>query len=262
MTDLTQTGLQDIETTPLLKVVGARADITFNRPSVHNRVHPDDIQALHVHFDQIEADPTVKILVFSGNEKSFSSGFHLGILSESDQGARDFEVLTDRLENLRPITIAKVTGPVYGGSTDLTLACDFRFGRTGVQMFMPAARLGLHYYPHGLRRWVSRLGLGPAKKLFLSSSTIGYEEMLRIGYLDEVHDADRLGPAVDAFVQRLLAQAPTVQQRMKQVLNQVARQEYDEVYAREGFVRSLQSADLKEGLQAWGEKRKPQFQGA
>src|SRR3546814_5011576 len=55
-------------------------------------------------------------------------------------------------------------------------------------MFMPAAKLGLHYYPHGLRRWVTRLGLGPAKKLFLTSSTIGYEEMLRIGYLDEVHD--------------------------------------------------------------------------
>src|SRR3546814_10274488 len=77
-------------------------------------------------------------------------------------------------------------------------------------MFMPAAKLGLHYYPHGLRRWVTRLGLGPAKKLFLTSSTIGYEEMLRIGYLDEVHDSDRLDTAIDVFINRLLHQAPVV----------------------------------------------------
>src|SRR3546814_9602740 len=82
-------------------------------------------------------------------------------------------------------------------SSDLLVwSCDFRFGRVGIQMFMPAAKLGLHYYPHGLRRWVTRLGLGPAKKLFLTSSTIGYEEMLRIGYLDEVHDSDRLDTAI------------------------------------------------------------------
>lgn len=262
MTNMNQDCLNATETAPLLKIAGARADITFNRPSVHNRVQPDDIKALHAHFDQIEADPKIRIVVFSGNEKSFSSGFHLGILSESDQGARDFEVLTDRLENLRPVTIAQVTGPVYGGSTDLVMSCDFRFGRTGIQMFMPAAKLGLHYYPHGIRRWVSRLGLGAAKKLFLSSSTIGYEEMLRIGYLDEVHDADRLVGAVDAFIDRLLRQGPKVQERMKQVLNQAARQEYDDNYAREGFLQSLESTDLKEGLSAWAQKRKPQFEGA
>lgn len=246
---------------PIMRISGPQAEITLNRPHDHNRVQPEDIEALHGHFDIIEADPQVRVVVLSGSEKAFSSGFHLGALRESDEGPRLFELLTDRLENLRPLTIAKVNGPVYGGATDLVLACDFRFGRVGVQMFMPAAKLGLHYYPHGLRRWVTRLGLGPAKKLFLTSSTIGYEEMLRIGYLDEVHDADRLDVAVDTFIARFLQQAPVATARMKQVLNAAARQEFDDAYAREGFVSSLSSEDLNEGLTAWAEKRKPQFKG-
>lgn len=246
---------------PILRISGPRADIVFNRPEVHNRIQPEDLAALHAHFSAIEARPEVRVLVLSGTTKAFSSGFHLGVLGESDEGPREFERLTDRLENLRPLTIAKLSGPVYGGSTDLALACDFRIARSGVQMFMPAAKLGLHYYPHGLRRWVTRLGLGAAKKLFLSSGTISHDEMLRIGYVDEVHDPDRLDAAVDTFIERLLAQAPVVSMRMKQVLNQVARQEYDDAFAREGFDDSLKSADLAEGLSAWAEKRTPNFRG-
>ena len=247
---------------PSLEIFGPRAEIRFRRPDVHNRVQPEDIAELHQHFDRIEADPSVRVVVFSGSEKAFSSGFHLGILRGSADGARQFEVLTDRLESLRAITIAKVNGPVYGGATDLVMSCDFRLGRVGVQMFMPAAKLGLHYYPHGIRRWVSRLGLAGAKKLFLTSSTIGYAEMLKSGYLDEVHDGERLDHAVDTLVEKLLAQAPTVSARMKQVLNGAARAEYDDVYAREGFDMSLQSQDLREGLSAWAEKRAPNFKGA
>ncbi|BDB29985.1 enoyl-CoA hydratase/isomerase family protein (plasmid) [Cupriavidus sp. P-10] len=247
---------------PSLEILGPRAEICFRRPDVHNRVQPEDIVELNRHFDRIEADPAVRVVVFSGSEKAFSSGFHLGVLRGSGDGARQFEALTDRLESLRPITIAKVNGPVYGGATDLVMSCDFRYGRIGVQMFMPAAKLGLHYYPHGLRRWVSRLGLGAAKKLFLTSSTISHAEMLAIGYLDEVHESARLDHAVNTLVDKILAQAPTVSARMKQVLNAVARQEYDDEFARGGFELSLGSQDLREGLASWAEKRIPNFKGA
>src|SRR3546814_19519149 len=89
----------------------------------------------------------------------------------------------------------------------------------------------------------------------LTSSTIGYEEMLRIGYLDEVHDSDRLDTAIDVFINRLLHQAPVVSTRMKHVLNAVARQQFDEAYARDGFDNSLTSSDIKDGLAAWADKR-------
>ena len=71
-------------------------------------------------------------------------------------------------------TICALNGGVYGGSTDMALSCDFRIGVEGITMFMPAARLGLHYYAGGMRRYVARLGLGAAKKLFLTGGQAGH----------------------------------------------------------------------------------------
>ncbi len=108
-----------------------------------------------------------------------------------------FEVMVDRLEDLGVPTICRLNGGVYGGSTDLALACDFRIGVDTAEMFMPAARLGLHYYTSGIRRYVSRLGADNAKKLFLTAEKIGAPEMLRIGYLTAMVPAEALDEEVD-----------------------------------------------------------------
>ena len=76
-----------------------------------------------------------------------------------------FEAIVNRLEDLALPTICRLNGGVYGGSTDLALACDFRIGVDSGEMFMPAARLGLHYYKSGIMRYVSRLGVDNAKRL-------------------------------------------------------------------------------------------------
>ena len=107
-----------------------------------------------------------------------------------------FEALANRIEDFPLPTICRLNGGVYGGSTDLALACDFRIGVDSCEMLMPAARLGLHYYPSGIRRYVSRLGVAAAKKLFLTAQKMDAAEMLRIGYLDTVVAADELDAGV------------------------------------------------------------------
>src|SRR3546814_17754360 len=87
--------------------------------------------------------------------------------------------------------MSAIVGVEYGGGTDLSLACDFRVGTPAANMFMPAAKLGLHFYPGGMSRYISRLGLNQAKRLFLTAEKIEAEEMLRIGFLTELVDADR-----------------------------------------------------------------------
>src|ERR1700758_4442165 len=110
--------------------------------------------------------------------------------------------MVDRLEDLGVPTICRLNGGVYGGSTDLALACDFRIGVDTSEMFMPAARLGLHYYTSGIKRYVSRLGADNAKRLFLTAEKISAAEMLRIGYLTAL-----VAPgALDAEVDRLATQ--------------------------------------------------------
>src|SRR3984885_2412145 len=176
--------------TPLLEIDGARATIRLNRPKHLNRLQPDDLDALLGLFDRIEADAAIRVLVLTGTGRAFSAGYDLNSITErataaaeETSGGSAFEVMVNRFEDIGVPTICRLNGGVYGGSTDLALACDFRIGVDSCEMFMPAARLGLHYYTSGIRRYVSRLGADNARKLFLNEQKNGAAEMLRIGYL-------------------------------------------------------------------------------
>jgi enoyl-CoA hydratase/carnithine racemase len=163
------------------------------------------------------------------------------------------------LEDLRMPTICALNGGVYGGSTDLALACDFRIGVDTAEMFMPAARLGLHYYKSGICRYVSRLGVDNAKKLFLTADKIDAPEMLRIGYLTAMVPVAVLGEAVDRLARSLAANAPIAVRGMKRTINEIARGELDEAAADRRHRDSMRGAEIAEGIRAFAEKRSPKF---
>ena len=250
---------------PTLAADGAVATIQLNRPSVHNRMEPEDLTALNGLMNQVDADPALRVLVLTATGRSFSSGFNIGKINGGDGdegGDGSFDRVADRLERFRLPTICALNGGVYGGSTDMALACDFRIGVEGMAMFMPAAKLGLHYYAGGLRRYVSRLGLNAAKRLFLQAQKIDTAELLRIGYLDEAVPAERLAPRAMELAAILAANAPIAVQGMKRCLNDIARGEPDLDLIAANQARSRGSADLAEGRAAWLEKRAPRFTGA
>ncbi len=273
---------------PVLHLHDGRATISLNRPAHHNRLHADDLLALQRHFGALAVDPTVKLLVLTGAGRSFCSGFHLGDFAEavglgadSDvaagadapagslaatrtqplAGPQLFEQTVDALEALAVPTICRFNGPVYGGGTDLALACDFRVGVAGMVLRMPAARLGLHYYPSGLQRYVSRLGLATAKRLFLLAEEVSADQLLALGYLDRLVDAAQLDAAVQAIADALAAGAPLALRGMKASLNEIARGQFHLPTLREREARCAASADLAEGRAAFAESRRPLFTG-
>lgn len=250
---------------PLLHLSDGRATLTLNRPDQHNRLHVEDLLALHQHFDALAADASVKLLVLTGSGRSFCSGFHLGELDGPAQahsaGPQLFEQTVDRLEALALPTVCRLNGSVYGGAIDLALACDFRVGAAGMALRMPAARLGLHYYPNGLRRYVSRLGLATAKRLFLLAESVPAAELLALGYLDRLAESGQLDAEVQAIAEALAAGAPLALRGMKASLNEIARAEFDLARLREREALCAASADLQEGKAAFAEKRAPSFAG-
>jgi enoyl-CoA hydratase/carnithine racemase len=250
---------------PSLEISGRRATIRLHRSRHRNRVEPGDIIRLMEYFDTVDANRDLRVLVMAASGPAFSAGFHLGGFAEDKEEAAKapgFDVMVDRFEKLRVPTIMRLQGGVYGGSTDLALTADFRIGVTGMEMFMPAARLGVHYYPGGLRRYVSRLGLNNAKRLFLTAEKLGAEELLRIGYLTQLVAPAELDAAVDRLAGTLEAMAPLAVQGIKQALNEIGHGALDVAACEERARICKDSADIQEGLAAFREKRAPVFRGA
>jgi enoyl-CoA hydratase len=250
---------------PVLDISGARATIRLNRPKHLNKLQPDDLDTLLELFERIETDPAIRVLVLTGTGRAFSAGYDLGSIAERAANAQEqtagsaFEIVVNRLEDLAVPTICRLNGGVYGGSTDLALACDFRVGVDTCEMFMPAARLGLHYYRSGIKRYVSRLGVDNAKRLFLTADKIDAAEMLRIGYLTAMAPAEALDEEVDRLATVLAGNAPVAMRGMKRVINEFARGRLDEEAADRSHRDSMRSPEIKEGIKAFAEKRPPKF---
>lgn len=259
------------ESAPTLAVRGHVATITLNRPSKRNRLQNEDLAALLTHFEQVQADAAVRVLVLTSRVNQprpvFCAGYHLAEMSENDTASLVFETVPDALEKLRPITVCAMAGSVFGGATDLAMACDLRLGVPDMVLRMPAAALGLHYYPGGLRRFVTRLGLQVAKRVFLTARDLGADELLAAGYLDQLVAPEAMDATLQSLAQHLAGLAPLALQGMKRSLNELgdalltdqAPQLMAALRQREALCHA--SADFAEGRAAFADKRTPQFEG-
>ena len=250
-----------IHMTPELHLQNHVATITLKRPDVANRLAPEDLPVIISHVQKINESDDVRVLVLRSEGKYFCSGYDISEVQNSQEKGSSFGEMVDAIEQCRAVTIAVVHGGVYGGATDMALACDFRVGASAAEMFMPAARLGLHFYQAGLERYVTRLGLDTAKRLFLTCERLNADEMKSCGFLTHLVQPDALESTCSTLIDTLSAMAPLPLFGMKKHLNLIARGQHDaDAIARDVF-QTVHSEDLKEGGTAWREKRKPVFKG-
>jgi enoyl-CoA hydratase/carnithine racemase len=226
---------------PSLHIDGPVATITLRRPAEHNRIDPDDPKAILGLLEVVEGESGVDVLVITGEgNRTFCSGYTLAeIGSRLD---RSFEDMLDRIEAVKVPTLCVMNGSAYGGGTDLAMCCDFRIGVQGIRMFMPAARFGLHYYPGGLRRFVTRLGPASTKKIFLTGQALQADEMLRIGFLTELVDPAEVFCTVQSYVEAIAQGEHEAVASMKLHIDQLAQGTWSEERGRLAYERSLRSS--------------------
>lgn len=247
---------------PSLQIEGHIATLALRRPLEANKLTADDLMEIRSHVRAVDADPNVLVLVLRSEGKHFCSGFDISAIASASQvEGSSFGEMVDALEDCRAVTIAALQGGVYGGATDMVLACDFRIGCDATAMFMPAVRLGLHYYQSGMERYVSRLGLDTAKRLFLTAEKLDAPAMRTCGFLTHLCDRAALDAEVQALASTLGAMAPLPLLGMKKHLNQIARGRADAAAIQAEVRRSIASEDLAEGGRAWQEKRPAVFKG-
>ena len=254
------------EGSPLLHINGSIATITLRRPSQRNSLTDDDLHALLTHFDSIQCNTAVQVVVLraetSGQKQAvFSAGYNVSGFDNDPMAPLFFEKIPDALERLRPVTICALNGSVYGGATDLVLACDFTVAQHGHTWRMPAAALGLHYYPSGLRRYVSRFGLQASKRAFLLGQSIPYEALDKLGIFEALVDAAEFEASIQSLANMPTQMAPLALASTKKSLNEIAAGLYNEAALKERSRQSVHSQDFTEGRNAFAERRPPKFTG-
>ena len=254
------------EGTPLLDIAGPVATLTLRRPSQRNSLTDDDLNTLLAQFDAINRNTALLVVVLradtSGQKQAvFSAGYNVGGFDNDPMAPLFFEKIPEALEHLRPITICALNGSVYGGATDLVLACDFTVAQRGYSWRMPAAALGLHYYPSGLRRYVSRFGLQASKRAFLLGQSMSYEALDKFGLFEALVEVDEFEHEVNNLATVLSSMAPIALASTKKSLNEIAAGLYSEPSLQERSRQSVDSQDFAEGRAAFAERRPPKFTG-
>lgn len=242
------------------------ATLCIRRPDKRNRLEPHDLRVLIEHCQRIDADSSVHVVVLTALTTGqirpvFCSGYDIGGFEGQPHDTQGFEDAVQALANLRPIVIGALNGSVYGGATDMALACDLRVGLAGTEFRMPALTLGLHYYPSGLRRYVANMGLHGARHAFLTARALPVEHLHAQGVLLEVATTDTFDACVAALVADVKQLAPAAAQATKRSLRDIALGCDDEATLAARLATSLRSPDFAEGRLAFAQRRRPVFGG-
>ena len=260
------TYVQSTASAPLLHIHAGIATITLNRPAQRNRLENEDLQTLLAHFQQVNQDQSVRVVVLTANTAGqpkpvFCAGYDIGGFDEEGQGATSFERVPEALAVLRPITICALNGSVYGGATDLVLACDLRIGLQGIEWRMPATAIGLHYYPSGLARYIQRMGLAATQRAFLTARPFTWQQLDKLGLFEDFLTTDVWQDRLNELTQDILALAPLAAEETKKSINEIATGVAQEATLRERVERTSISEDFAEGRAAFAERRQPVFRG-
>jgi enoyl-CoA hydratase/carnithine racemase len=243
------------------------ARLTIANPERRGALDHEILDALAEHARTLDA----RCLVIRGSGDVFSAGYDIGNLSEQEFEesaeklvAHPFHDALEALEAYRYPVVAEVNGHAIGGGLELALTCDIRVAASGVKMGMPPAKLGLIYSHTGLAKFIDVCGPANTAELFFVGRNIDSERAREMGLVNQVVDPLALADRVLDIASEIASNAPLSLAGNKQLLRELralrlpADLERKLVELRESC---FASEDFREGVQAFAEKRKPQWRG-
>jgi enoyl-CoA hydratase/carnithine racemase len=245
--------------------------ITFNNPEKRNAMSLDMWEGVGQALIDLRDDPAVRVVILAGaGDKAFVSGADISQFEKNRHNAQASEEYSKRSAAQRALladypkpTIACIRGFCLGGGMQVAMMSDIRIAATNSQFGIPAAKLGIAYGYDGLKNLVSLVGPSWARLLMYTGMRIDSAEALRIGLVDRVvSDADLWSATLD-IARTISGNAPLAIKAAKltiaQVLKDPDQRDMDAIKAI--GTACMDSADFREGRQAFMEKRKPRFMG-
>lgn len=244
---------------------GDVATITLDLPEKLNRVSMTARGQLAGLFEELGRDGGIRAIVLTGaGEQAFTAGGDIaGFLEQTPEQLSRLAWNVAAPERCPVPVIAKLRGYCFGVGLELALACDFRIAADDVELGLPEVRIGMIPGSGGTQRLARMIGLGRAKDLVMRGRRVGAQEAQAIGLLTEVAAPEELDAAVDRLVDELRALSPLALVMAKRVLNHAYDGPLPLGLELEGLAYGLLSTthDFREGVDAFGEKRPPKFEG-
>ena len=241
--------------------------ITINRPEALNALNTAVFNELEPLVGEIERDATLAALIITGEGRSFVAGADIGEQCPMDleagrKWARRGSSVFRRIEKLEIPTIAAVNGFALGGGCELALACDIILASEKAKFGQPEVGLGITPGFSGTQRLPRRVGVSKAMELILTAKTIKADEAKAIGLVNEVYAPEALMDAALEMARSFTKNAPIAVKYAKACIDRGMQMDLDDGIALENemFAMCYATADQKEGMTAFLEKRPAVFQ--
>jgi enoyl-CoA hydratase len=243
------------------------AIITVNRPDKLNALNADTIQALGAVLREVHDDAAIRAVVLTGaGEKAFVAGADIAELSKMGpvdgvQVSRAGQVVFRMLERMPKPVIAAVNGFALGGGLELAMACHIRIASSRAKFGLPEAKLGIIPGYGGTVRLPRLVGRGRALELILSGDMIDAAEAFRIGLVNRVEEPEALLDAARAMARKMIANGPVAIALAIEAVDHGMTSTLDEAQVLESNLFGLLASteDMREGMQAFLDKRKAEF---
>jgi enoyl-CoA hydratase/carnithine racemase len=247
---------------------GRTALVTFNRPEARNAMTFEMYERLNDTCDQLDRDPEVRVLLLRGaGGKAFVSGTDIRQFLDfkTREDALGYEARISRvllrLAGMSKPTIAMVQGDAVGGGLFMSLACDLRLAATHARFGAPVARtLGNALAPASFSLMAATVGPVRAREILLTARLLDATEARSIGLVDEVHPAEALEARALELARHLAELAPLTLAAIKEYSRRVTAM-FMVPNPEDVILSCYLSRDFQEGVRAFLEKRKPEWQG-
>jgi enoyl-CoA hydratase len=243
--------------------------ITINRPEKLNALNRQVIEELAEAVYEVHTNTEIKAAVITGaGAKAFVAGADISEFTALDKdGGRKLakkgqDEVFDRIENCPKPIIAGVNGFALGGGCELAMACHFRVASSNAKFGQPEVNLGLIPGYGGTQRLTQLIGKGKAMELMMTGAIIDASEAYRLGLVNYITEPENLLPKIQELLANILTKAPLAISKVIELVNVAAIGDPDGLEKEmDTFGELFNTADMKEGVAAFLEKRKAVFSG-
>lgn len=245
--------------------------LVLDNPDMRNAMSEEMTASWVAAVDELAADPTVRVVVVTGEGTAFCSGGNTGWIASEPDATVDqlrtrmvaFYRAWLSIRRLEVPTIAAVNGASIGAGLCLALACDIRYAAAGAKLGAPFVKLGMHAGMAGTYLLPDVVGRAAARDLLLTGRVVEAEEALRLGLVSRVLDPGSFRDEALATASEVAATAPIASRLTKLALADGGHADFESCLQWEAMAQpiTLATEDLQEGIRATRERRTPTFQG-